>query len=329
MKISICIPTYNQAHFLEAAIRSAFNQTIPPSEIIVYDDCSTDHTWPLLQQLQQEIGILQVFRQPLNKGISRNVDACLRAATGDYVIRLDSDDLLLPGYTAELSHMMDAEPRAAYAHCAVNIINQDGAVLHQRRLFRKRGVQEACQALKMAVKGYKVAANIVMFRRSALQCVGYIQCTQNFAEDFYLATALSAAGFSNCYSDKVLAKYRVWEDSQQKRNKRKVPEIRGLQLVFDQLILPAYKAKGWPLRRVHHSKAVFAIRQCDVLLHDVYSSQEKAEIRQALLKFSGSMQLKLSLALFDAGLGRGFRLFSQSQLYAKRTAKALLRPFIA
>ena len=54
MKVSICIPTYNQGLYIEKAIRSAALQTVKPFEIIVYDDCSTDETPQILQRLAKE-----------------------------------------------------------------------------------------------------------------------------------------------------------------------------------------------------------------------------------------------------------------------------------
>ena len=50
MGISICIPTYNQADYLELAVRSALEQTIPILEIIVSNDCSTDTTKEVLDK---------------------------------------------------------------------------------------------------------------------------------------------------------------------------------------------------------------------------------------------------------------------------------------
>ena len=52
MKISICIPAYNQANYIEQAVRSAAMQTVTPFEIIVSDDCSTDDTVAILERLQ-------------------------------------------------------------------------------------------------------------------------------------------------------------------------------------------------------------------------------------------------------------------------------------
>src|SRR6476620_2746395 len=118
MKVSICIPTYNQASFLEIAVRSAYQQSVLPYEIIVFDDCSTDNTAEVLQKLSEETQILKYYRQPVNLGISKNVNACLRSAKGDIIIRLDSDDCLSFEYTEKLAGLLERFPEAGYDHAA-------------------------------------------------------------------------------------------------------------------------------------------------------------------------------------------------------------------
>ena len=164
MKVSICIPTYNQGKYIELAVRSAEQQTLTPIEIIVSNDCSTDNSKEVLDRLEKEISILKVVHQPVNLGIAKNVDICLRLATGNYVIRLDSDDWLMPQFSEKLVHQLESYPSAGYAHAAVQEIDQLGNTLRVRKLSRGSGFQSGNEALKLTIKGYKVAANILMFK---------------------------------------------------------------------------------------------------------------------------------------------------------------------
>src|SRR6478735_5115222 len=136
MRVSVCIPTYNQAIFLENAIHSVLRQTSLPFEIIVSDDCSTDNTYEILQNLSKQIPILKVIRQSVNLGINRNTDACLRLAIGDFIVRLDSDDYLAPSYIESLSKLLFKYPEAGYVHAAVQEINHLEENLNVRRLAR-------------------------------------------------------------------------------------------------------------------------------------------------------------------------------------------------
>jgi glycosyltransferase involved in cell wall biosynthesis len=92
LAVSVIIPTYNRAGFVSTAIESALCQTYLPREILVIDDGSTDETPKILSQYAPPV---HVIRQA-NHGRSVARNAGLRAATGDAVIFLDSDDRLLP-----------------------------------------------------------------------------------------------------------------------------------------------------------------------------------------------------------------------------------------
>jgi glycosyltransferase involved in cell wall biosynthesis len=92
MRISVIIPTYNRADFLDDCIRSVLDQSMPPEEIIVVDDGSTDSTPMFLDRFEP---FLKIIRQE-NKGVSAARNCGILAAQNDWLAFLDSDDLWLP-----------------------------------------------------------------------------------------------------------------------------------------------------------------------------------------------------------------------------------------
>lgn len=90
--ISVIIPVHNGARYLAAAIRSALDQTLPPDEVLVVDDGSTDESAAIVQSFGFPVHLL---RQP-NRGpaAARNLGA--QHATGDLLAFLDADDLWTP-----------------------------------------------------------------------------------------------------------------------------------------------------------------------------------------------------------------------------------------
>ncbi len=92
MTISVIIPTYNRAGLLPRAIGSVLSQTSPADEVIVADDGSNDNTAEILAAYG---GQLQIIRQG-NRGVSAARNAGIRAAKGDWIALLDSDDAWLP-----------------------------------------------------------------------------------------------------------------------------------------------------------------------------------------------------------------------------------------
>lgn len=325
VKVSVCIPTFNQAAYLEQAIRSCVTQTLKPFEIIVYDDHSTDETPTILAELVRQIDCLKVFRQEKNVGISHNVDACLRAAGGDYVVRLDSDDLLAPMYIEKLAGLLTEYPDAAYAHAAVQEINERGVFLRERRLARKTGFQNHTDALKLSTKGFKVAANILIFRKDALEKVGYIVSKVNFAEDYYLVVSLAAAGYGNVYANEVLSYYRVWKDKGKVRQRRKLAEILGYRKLFDELLEPAFRERGWKTAVLERRRADFACRHMDCLAWDIYSAQEKLELKNELNKLSSSMRSKCFEWMYSNGFGNVLSGYERIKVLLKDNIKKILR----
>jgi len=324
MKVSICIPTFNQAQYVGQAIKSAFNQSLVPFEIIVSDDCSTDDTSDVLKALAEEIPILKIISQEKNLGIAQNTDSCLRSASGDFVVRLDSDDYLAGEYVKTLANLLNDQPLAGYAHGAVQEINQFGAHTKIRKLYRQPGFQHAEEALKAAVLGYRVAANIIMFRKDALQKVNYITGRPNYVEDFHLSATLASAGYGNIYTEDVLSFYRVWVDTGKVRQRRKLMEIIGLYKVFEEVLVPAFISRDWNLDQLNQSRSNLASRQSDCLGWDVYTPEEKLELKNALNQLSSSNKA-LSYAWLNMN---GYGKLANSIFNIKNSSKALIKSLI-
>ncbi|HLU90741.1 MAG TPA: glycosyltransferase family 2 protein [Cyclobacteriaceae bacterium] len=327
MKVSVCIPTYNQSLYLEKAIRSANRQTLAPYEIIVSDDASTDETPEVLNRLSAEIPHLKIIRQPANLGTSLNVDACLRAATGEFVVRLDSDDLLLPGYVEKLVGLLQAFPHAGYAHAAVMEVDQHDRAVKVRRLIRKSGYQKGGDALKAAISGYRVSANIILFRKEALQKAGYIKNIADFAEDYYLCASIAAQGYGNCYMDEVLSNYRVWMDAGKVRQKRKLAEINGLRRVFTEVLEPAYRQNYSILNLIKNKRSAFACQHADCLGWDEYSPAEKKELGHAIDRLSGSKRVKVVKWIYSNGYGESLKKAFWIMGLPKQLLKAIILRF--
>ena len=113
-RVSVIIPTYNRAHYLGAAIDSVLGQTSTDIEVIVVDDGSTDQTRAVLEQYgsrvrplyQEHCGVIGAVR---NHG--------LRAARGQYVAFLDSDDLWLPTLLETQVAALEQHPEWGMVYC--------------------------------------------------------------------------------------------------------------------------------------------------------------------------------------------------------------------
>ena len=94
-KVTVIIPCYNGEAFIETAVRSALDQTIP-TQVIVVDDCSSDGSFALLQAMAENEPRMMAMRQARNGGPSAARNTALRLVKTAWVANLDADDYLLP-----------------------------------------------------------------------------------------------------------------------------------------------------------------------------------------------------------------------------------------
>jgi glycosyltransferase involved in cell wall biosynthesis len=109
--LSILVPVYNVEPYLRQCVGSILSQTDAEGvETILLDDCSTDGSLNLCQQLANEFpGRVRVVRHNHNHGISVTRNSLLAEATGKFTWFLDSDDYLLPGAVARLKAILDKD----------------------------------------------------------------------------------------------------------------------------------------------------------------------------------------------------------------------------
>jgi succinoglycan biosynthesis protein ExoO len=108
VEFSVIIPAYNVSGIIGRAIRSASAQTFSPLEILVINDCSTDDTVEVVRALGREIPSIRLLSTPANGGPSAARNVGLRAAKGDWIALLDSDDAWKPGRLQRLSEVAGA-----------------------------------------------------------------------------------------------------------------------------------------------------------------------------------------------------------------------------
>lgn len=102
--VSICIPNYNNARYLDACIQSALSQDYPNFEIIFVDDCSTDASLDVARKYSDKIII---HSNNHNLGQPKNTNRCIEYSNGSYIVILHSDDLLLPCFASKLVPLLE------------------------------------------------------------------------------------------------------------------------------------------------------------------------------------------------------------------------------
>jgi glycosyltransferase involved in cell wall biosynthesis len=92
MKISVVVPVYNVEQCIERCIQSIVNQDYHNIEILLIDDGSTDSSPQICDNYAREYDNITVFHKKVNEGLSEARNTGIKAATGDYILFVDSDD---------------------------------------------------------------------------------------------------------------------------------------------------------------------------------------------------------------------------------------------
>lgn len=95
-KISVVMSCYNRKDYVSDAIESILNQTYKDFEFIIIDDCSTDGTREIIQKYADKDSRIVFIKNAHNLGLISNLNTGLELAKGEYIARMDDDDISLP-----------------------------------------------------------------------------------------------------------------------------------------------------------------------------------------------------------------------------------------
>lgn len=177
MQISILIVTYNRARFIRAAVDSALSQDYPDLEVVVVDDGSTDDTAEIVAGLTDSR--LRYVHKP-NGGVSSARNRAIEEARGEFIIWLDSDDVLLPGTVAAYADALREHPECDIFYGHLRLMDQDDRATGEKR-YRNYDPQDVIPAL---VHGGIAPQPGVFIRRSIFERIGTYDPDMAYAEDY-------------------------------------------------------------------------------------------------------------------------------------------------
>jgi glycosyltransferase involved in cell wall biosynthesis len=176
-RISVILPTYNRAWILGEAVDSVLNQDYANLELIVVDDGSTDDTASLIATYADRITVIC----QANRGVSAARNAGIRAASGELIALLDSDDTWLPGKVTAQASFFETHPDALICQTQ-EIWIRNGVRVNPGNHHRKQTGMIFERSLALCL----VSPSAVMMRRSLLDEMGLFDEALPACEDYDL-----------------------------------------------------------------------------------------------------------------------------------------------
>lgn len=196
--VSVIMPVYNAGRFLSRAIASVLRQTHSNLELILIDDCSRDDSRQIMQSSADRDARIRLLFNEENQGVARTRNTGIRAASGEYIALLDSDDLW-EETKLERQLALLKEKEADIAYGSVDFIDENDQKL------KTFSVPPATDYEEMLTRCYFICSTVVI-RAPLLKAHPFR--TDFYHEDYLLWTELLALGVKAVGVTDVVASYR-------------------------------------------------------------------------------------------------------------------------
>lgn len=204
---SVVVPLYNKAAHIGTTLRSSLSQRLPPLEVIVVDDGSTDDS--ATQVLALDDSRIQLIQQT-NGGVARARNAGIDHARGDWIVFLDADDWQHPQFLLSLSELIARYPQADMVATRYTSIPIDRFASMQAWPVETMAASELITDLPSRWRrGTSFFTSSIAVRRSRLQAMQpCFPPGENYGEDMDLWFRLGELGPIALHGESLIA--RVW-----------------------------------------------------------------------------------------------------------------------
>lgn len=170
MLVSIIIPNYNYAEYLESCIKSVLNQTYQNFEIIIIDDCSTDNSLQVINKFLVDKRIRLIINGE-NKGVCHSRNIGFKNSKGCYICLLDPDDYWLPDKIEQQLKIMRTN-NANLCFTDIDVLKVNSSI-HRRKHFYKEYTYNSL------LKRNYIPHSSLMMTKDIIQNVEYIPVSTN------------------------------------------------------------------------------------------------------------------------------------------------------
>lgn len=202
--VSVILPVFNCENYIASAVRSILDQTFKDFEFIIIDDGSTDATPEILRSLADTDSRISVLTIP-NGGYTNGILAGLAQSKGEFIARMDGDDVCSPLRLEAQINFLRANPLCGAVGSAIGIIDEEGDLISHRKFPTTHSEIDSEHVFRGLCS---LAHPSTMLRRSALEAAGNYRREFEPAEDFDLWSRLAEVSLL-ANLDAELLNYRV------------------------------------------------------------------------------------------------------------------------
>lgn len=231
--VSVIMSNYNTPEeYLRASIESILNQTYQNFEFIIVDDCSTDNSLSIIESYTDDR--IKIIKNPQNLGITKSLNRALAVARGEFVARMDADDISLETRFAKQVEFLKNHPDHIVCGTGVRLIG-DWQTKHTNEYICSIIPDKETYQIQLLFSNYpNIVHPTAMFNHNIL-LKHNITYNENYplAQDYRMWVSCSEA--SECANiNEILLKYRV-HGKAVSNDKKELQKKIAIQIIQEQL----------------------------------------------------------------------------------------------
>lgn len=212
--ISVLMGVYNCADTLEEAVQCIIDQSYTNWELIMCDDCSTDNTLQVALSLASKDSRIRVLRNEENQTLAPTLNKCLDVARGEYIARMDGDDICPPERFEKELDFLETYSEYALVSCLMNLFDKNG-------IYRIVSYKEIPAYADFVSRSQFCHAGCMMRTTVIKDLGGYCVDTKcQRVEDYDLWTRMYSAGYKGYNLQEPLYSMRDDRNAQKRRTFR-------------------------------------------------------------------------------------------------------------
>jgi len=198
------MPCYNAEHFLKKAIESILNQTFTDFEFIIIDDCSSDRSASIIHEYIKDDPRIRYIKNEKNLGVAASLNRGIDLARGQFIARMDADDISLPERLERQVNHMKENPSCVACGTDIILIDEKGHRIGTREYYHSN------KNIKKNIHRASCFAHptVMMRRKTIIENNLFYSTRLRWVEDYDLWFRLSQLGeFKNIANFLLL--YRI------------------------------------------------------------------------------------------------------------------------
>lgn len=252
-KISIVIPSYNKAFYIEATLRSIINQGYPNLEVIIQDGGSNDGSLEIIKRYAKKFPKIIQWVSKKDKGQLDAINAGLKKSSGEILTYINADDVYKNGALLEVGKQFIKQPNMLWMTGYGDIIDKDGKIISRFVTSYKNTLLDINKFFLLIIVNFITQPSTFLSRKTYLQ-FGPFTGTRNYVMEYNLWLKIGESKMPYIIK-KTLSSFRLTADNISSTSARKLLKV-------DNEITKKYTGNGLllALHKLHNLGRIFMLK---------------------------------------------------------------------